>query len=225
VQVMPGEYDVLVTPPPSTLPAPQQCALFAERRLIQAPPDGVAASGALLALPSATFLSGTLQTTELAPVKGAAVEAIALGRSDSIELPPDDPSVTLYNRSAQTTTSDVGAFQLPVDVGSYDVVIRPPAESGFPWQVRHDVDIGALHGAEFATIIDMLSPIALNGTLVYARGANTATQASLDAASVEAYAVITDSANTERAILIGKATADKSGRFMLLFPPSTHMGW
>jgi len=73
VQVMAGDYDVVVTPPPLV-----QCALFAEERLVQAP-DGMTASGALLELPSAAYLKGTLQTTDLAPLKGAAVEAAALG--------------------------------------------------------------------------------------------------------------------------------------------------
>jgi hypothetical protein len=219
VQVMAGEYDVVVTPPPST-----NCALFAEKHLIQAP-DGMVASGALLQLPAATYLMGTLRTTEQAPISGAVVQAVALGRSDSIELPSDDHSVTRYNRSQQTTTDVVGAFRLPVDLGSYDVVFKPAADSGFAWQVRNGVDIGAL-GAKFSTgPLDMLSPVALNGSLVAARRAGTDVAADLDSAQIEAYAVIPDDPDGERAILVGKTTADKNGHFMLLLPPSTHMGW
>jgi hypothetical protein len=218
VQVMPGDYDVVVTPPPSL-----DCALFAEDRLIQPPEGVVAASGTLLALPSTAYLKGTLQTTELAPLKGATIQATALGRSSSIELPTGDHSVTRYNRSQQTTTSADGAFKLSVDLGSYDVVIRPPAQSGFPWQVRHDVDIGA-RNVEFSTVIDMLSPVALEGTLNYAHRSAAAT-ASLDAASVDAYAVIDDPDHGLRGILVGRATADASGQFTLLLPPATHRGW
>jgi hypothetical protein len=219
VQVMPGEYDVLVTPP-SSVP----CALFAERSLVQAP-DGTAASGALLALPSPTYLGGILRTSEHAPVKGAAVEAVALGRSGGIDLPSDDHSVTGYNRSQQATTGDDGSFKLAVDLGSYDVVIKPPADSGFPWQVSHDVDIGATRGVKFSTVIDMLAPVALSGTLTYARGGGSGTQAGLEATQIDAYAVIADAANSERAVPIGQASADKTGHFTLLLPPSTHMDW
>ena len=217
VQVMEGDYDVVVTPPPMV-----GCALFAEERLVQAP-DGVAASGALLELPSAATLKGTLQTTDLAPLKGAAVEAAALARSGSIALPMGDHSVTRYNRSQQTTTAADGSFKLPVDLGSYDVVIRPPADSGFPWQVRHDVDIGA-RGVQFSSVIDMLSPVALKGTLTAMKASGT-TAVNPGGAQVDAYALIDDTDGSVRGISIGKATADSNGQFMLLLPPSTHRGW
>ncbi len=217
VLVMPGDYDVLVTPPSSV-----RCALFAEERLIQGP-DGMDASGALLELPSPAYLKGTLQTTDLAPLQGATVEAAALGRSGDIELSMGDHSVTRYNRSQQTSTTATGEFKLPVDLGSYDVVIRPPPDSGFPWQVRHDVDIGA-RGVEFATVIDMLSPVPLDGTLALARGGSGGS-ASLSGAQIDAYAVIDVQADGVRAIQVGKTVADATGHFMLLLPPSTHRGW
>ncbi|MFI5307146.1 MAG: hypothetical protein ACHQ53_07335 [Polyangiales bacterium] len=217
VQVMEGDYDVVVTPPPMV-----GCALFAEERLVQAP-DGVAASGALLELPSAAYLNGTLQTTDLAPLKGAAVEAAALARSGAIALPMGDHSVTRYNRSQQTTTAADGSFKLPVDLGSYDVVIRPPADSGFPWQVRHDVDIGA-RGVQFSSVIDMLSPVALKGTLTAMKASGTSA-INPGGAQVDAYALIDDQDGSVRGISIGKATADDNGQFMLLLPPSTHLGW
>ena len=46
VEVMPGQYDLVASPPVS-----MPCGLFAERRLVQAP-DGMAATGPSLRLPS-----------------------------------------------------------------------------------------------------------------------------------------------------------------------------
>lgn len=210
VEVMPGEYDLLATPA-STIP----CAIFAERRFIEAP-DGEHASGALLRLPLAAHLRGTLQTADQTPMRGATIDAVALGR----ELDESD-SVTRYNRSRQTTSAQNGTFEMAVDLGSYDVVVKPPAGSGFPWQVRHDVDIAA-RAVPFATIIDMLSPVAVDGRLRYLDGSGR-----FEGAEVVAFAIVADARvpGAERALPIGKATADRDGRFRLLLPPSIHKGW
>lgn len=213
VQVMPGEYDVLATAAASV-----PCAQFAEHFVISAP-EGENASGPLLELPSAAYLKGTVQTMDLSPLSHAAVDAVALGRSEGITLDADDRSVTRYNRSRQTATEADGEFTLPVDLGSYDVVIKPPSGTGFSWQVRHDVAIGK-RDMEFPTVIDMLSPLTLNGTLVYSNP-----NVPLEGAEIAAFAIIDDEFDTERAIPIGRATAGAQGEFTLLLPPSIHKGW
>jgi hypothetical protein len=223
VEVMPGEYDVLATPPAS-----MRCALFAERREIQAPPDTTANMGELLTLPEAAYLTGTLQAMGPSPLSGASVEAIALGQSDVIPLPGDDLSVTRYNRSSQTTSSADGSFKLPVDLGAYDVVIKPPIDSGFPWQVNNDIKVGL--GARKMPLnktIDMPSPVVVTGTLRYP-GANADAQATLQGAEIDAYAIIPiagDDTGATRAVTIGKTAADDQGKFMLLLPPKTQRDW
>ena len=207
-----------------------RCALFAERETIKAPDDQTdIAGGAALTLPNAAYLSGTLQTMGSAPLSGASVEAVALGRSDAVTLPPDDPSVTRYNRTSQTTTGDDGMFKLPVDLGSYDILIKPPVDSGFPWQVSNDVNVGL--GARKAPLssgpINMPSPIVVTGSLRYPGGSDDA-QATLGGAEIDAYAIIDykhDNVVDKRAVAIGKATADDEGKFMLLLPPNTQSSW
>lgn len=215
VEVLPGEYDVVVTPPAAT-----GCALFAERRLVKAPAQGEAASGTLLQLPEAARLTATLQTMDLSPLVGADVNAVALGRRGSIMLEEGDVSVTSYNRSGQTATDEAGMFTLPVDLGSYDVTIKPPPSSGFAWQIRHDVDIGR-RGATFAAIIDMTSPVALRGQLGYGEVARD----TLEGAQVRAYAIVETAEGEPRGIAIGKTEADASGSFRLLLPSSIREGW
>ena len=214
VEVMPGAYDVLATPP-SSMP----CSLYAEHRLIAAP-EGEHASGALLELPPAASLRATLQTTDGAPLAGASVEAVALGRHTGVDLPEDDATITRYNRSRQTASMDDGMFTVPVDLGSYDVVVKPPTGSGFSWQVHYDVNIGA-RGREFRTVIDMVSPVAVSGRLRYSDSDATT---GLENAEVAAFAIIDDESGdpgTERALPLGKATADADGRFTLLLPPAS----
>jgi hypothetical protein len=217
-QALPGEYDVVATPPPGT-----GCAVFAERRLVQ-PPQGndMTANGTLLQLPSATSLTGTLQTTDGMMVQGATVEAVALGRM-AMDPQTNDVKVTRYNRSQQTTTDAAGKFKLPVDQGTYDILFKPPAGSGFAWQVSTDVVIGP-RPTEFGNSVNLLSPVSLMGTLVGGPRSIGAIAAALDSAQIEAYAVVM-APEGERSILLGKAMADQNGHFMLLLPPSTHSGW
>jgi len=42
---------------------------------------------------------------------------------------------------------------------------------------------------------------------------------------VRAFALIEDQTHGKRGVAIGKTSADKSGRFMLLLPPSIQRGW
>jgi len=226
VEVMPGQYDVLATPPAS-----MSCALFAERIMIKPPPGQQVVSGQLLSLPESAYLGGTLQPMGSSPLSGASVEAVALGQNDVIDLPSDEQTVTRYNRSSQTTTMADGSFRLPVDLGAYDVLIKPPVDSGFPWQVNHDVKIGSgCERVKCAKTIDMSSPVVVMGALRYP-GASQDTQATLDGAQIDAFAIISaptmDGGDVPgmRAVAIGKAMSDDQGKFMLLLPPTTQSNW
>jgi len=203
------------------------CAVHA-RRVTIAAPDGMAARGMRLELPGASALRGTLETLDEMPLAGATVDAVALGRVVPVV---DNPAVTTrYNRSRQTITADRGTFEVPVDFGGYDLVIKPPANSGFSWQVRHDVVVGAV--GEFSDRLEVASPVMLNGQLDYAKGGD-AERAKLVGAEILAYAVIAEkppeggdvAVVSQRAVPIGKATADANGMFVLLLPQAISSEW
>ena len=220
VQAMPGEYYVRATPPTS-----MRCALFAELVPIQAPKDKAEAIGATLSLPRAARLTGVVKTSTGMPLSNTSVEARALGLADVVELPPGDLSVTTYNRSNGTLTDSFGNFSLSVDVGSYDFVFKPLADSGFPWQVRTKIMVGlSARESPFNTEVIALSPVVVTGLLRYA-GTGEAAQA----AEIEAYALIpVDPDNPEgeeRAVPIGKTMGDADGRFTLLLPVSIGDTW
>jgi hypothetical protein len=219
VQLLEGSYDVVVTPPTSA-----SCAIYAEHRLIEAP-DKMAASGARFELHDPAYLRGTVRTKDLAPVAGATVDAIALGRATTLDLGPGDQPLTRYNRSRQVVTAADGTFSIPVDLGSYDLQVKGPASSGFSWQVQHDIDIGSR--IPFKTDVDMSSPVMLTGRLGFANDGDKP-QSALAGAEVLAFAVIRDKTITpstgefaetsERAVAIGKTMADSDGAFTLLLP-------
>ena len=205
VQVIPGQhYEVLATPP-STMP----CALLNKEHTVAAPPGEMSPGSVSFDLPDAAYLSGTLRTMDSTPLRGAAIDAIALASG-----------ADRYNRSRPASTDVDGSFKLQIDLGTYDVIIKPAPGSGLPWQVRHNVVIGKAD--DFATAIDMHLPVAVEGSLVY-RGASTA-DPSLKDAVVAAYAIIVDG-GSDRAVPIGSTTADQNGRFTLLLPPSIQSGW
>jgi hypothetical protein len=220
VQLLEGSYDVVVTPPTSA-----SCAIYAEHRLIEAPPEQMAASGARFELHDPGYLRGTVRTKDLAPVANATVDAIALGRASTLDLGAGDQPLTRYNRSRQVVTMADGTFSIPVDLGSYDLQVKGPANSGFSWQVQHDVDVGSRQ--PFRTTVDMSSPVMLTGRLGFANDGDKP-QPALAGAEVLAFAVIRDKTITPstgefaetsvRAVAIGKTMADGDGAFMLLLP-------
>jgi hypothetical protein len=217
IEVIPGDYEVVVTPPVSL-----ECAIFAEERLIKGPAEGDAI-GSGLTLPSTAYIGGTLQTIDQDPLSGATIDAQALGRREGIELAETDRSVTRYNRSRQATSDMEGMFRLPLDLGAYDVVVKPPAAGGFPWQILHDVNIGS-RDVDFLTIINVDSPVPVEGTLRY-RGGDDAATATLEGAEIRAFTLIDDPDLGERAINVGTAVVDADGSFTLLLSGETRNGW
>lgn len=214
-EVPAGQYEVVVTPAIDS-----GCGVFAETREIQAPEAGVTAA-ALLQLPLRSFLSGrVLGGYGMAPVVGATLVANALGLRDAIALEPNDDAVTRYNRTQQTATGMFGEFMLPIDLGAYDVLIKPPPESGFAWHVLRDVNVGARTETPFDREVVLAAPVVLRGTLRTPSG-----ETAMASATVRAYTTTADAERGERAIPIGTATADARGEFELLLPASIDRGW
>jgi hypothetical protein len=151
------------------------------------------------------------------PLKGGSIDGVALGRGSE---PDDLGRITRFNRSRQTTSNAQGEFKLLLDLGSYDIVIKPPPGSGFPWQVRYDVEVEADSDLPPMTL-GMVWPISVDGTLRHA-GDDRKT---VEGAMVEAYALVPDGENGRRAISIGRTMASREGAFTILLPPSTQKHW
>jgi hypothetical protein len=214
-RVLPGDYVVVVTPPVNV-----ECEMYAERTRIETAVGG-GVSDVKLALRRASVLRGTLQTPDRSPVGAASVEARALGRAFPGTDDEDRASVPTYNRSTQTATDEGGAFRLPLDLGSYDVVLKPAPDSGFAWHVLYDVEIDRPDDT-FATKVVLDAPIAIDALLRYSAG-NAAAQSTLASAEVQAYATL-ETLSGPRAIQVARGIADETGRVTLLISPTPQAG-
>lgn len=217
VVVMPGEYEVVVTPPLNGA-----CGLFARRIAIQAPEGGGDPEVYPIQIPGMAVIEGDLLTRNGEAVLGATIQAQTLSR-DGIDQ-SEEPSVTRYNRSAQTTTDAEGAFRLPLDLGSYDLIAKPPEGTGFAWQVLKDVDIGS-RDQSFRRSLELAAPVPVEGSIRIATADDGAGAVTGPAgAEIRAFTIIDDIADGKRSIAIGRATADADGNFTLLLSPALYPG-
>jgi hypothetical protein len=197
--VLPGTYDVIVTPAQGDL------AVVAQRVRIEGGNEVV--RGQLFTVPQRARLSGSLEVWDGRPVVGATARAAALRRPLTI-----DDVAGAFNRSTDTTTDANGLFTLRLDTGAYDVTVRPPSGSRFPWVVSpdwafHDSD-SEQHGA-----FVLPAPVPLRG-LVHGLDGSP-----LSGAELKAYILVDDAAGDTRAIEVGRAVTGLEGTYELLLPP------
>lgn len=212
-RVVPGEYVVLVTPPSAV-----NCEIFAERRQIvaaQTEPD-------TLELRTPTKLNGKILDSQMAPIANATIDAIALGIDTNTMVAENDLTVPIYNRSRQTSSQLNGAFEFYVDVGVYDLIVKPPAQSGFAWQVQPGLSIGGSRNADFTTRVELGAPALIEGNLRYADGSGKGT---LAGAEVHAYTVEDEKGPNARGVEIGHTTADENGNVTLFVSPEPQPPW
>jgi hypothetical protein len=206
--LIPGLYEVVVTPPADRDRGNYGVALTTELPL-QSP-----ANGQRYELPSRAHLGGTVRTPDERVMSGAMVNATALG-----VVPEGGDPVARHNRTSDSTTDPLGQFNLPLDVGVYDVYVRPPAGSRFPWVVSPAYMIGAATNT-YTDVFEVTAPVPLIGTIhsVPPAAPGVEVMPVVEAnAEIRAYAIIGDG-ESQRAVHIGTATSGDDGSFMLLLP-------
>lgn len=199
----PATYEIVVTPSQSES---ELGVLRTEQRL------GSDANGQLFTVPARARFGGTVQTASGLRMIDARVEARTLGSDRDGTL----DAVAFQARSSQTTTDPMGLFDLRLDVGLYDVVIEPPAETNFPWRIQREVAIGGSM-APLGTVYELDNPVPITGVASWlVAGAHQP----VAEGEVRAYAVIEAPDGSVRAVLVGRTTTDASGAYTLLLPPS-----
>ena len=118
--------------------------------------------------------------------------------------------VARYNRAAETTAGPTGWFSLRLDLGQYDVVARPPVETGYPWVVFPAVSV-AIPGTTSTRSVDIGMPVPRTGVVRANDGSPLA------GARVTAYIVLDDAVGA-RAVAVARTVSDAEGQYRLLLP-------
>lgn len=202
LSLLPGEYDVIVTPSAVSTDDPRdEPGILSQRVTLGSGVRDV--RGQVLVLPRRTSFGAQIWTPagETLPVD---VEASPLRREGAQGL------VARYNRAATTTAGPSGWFDLRLDLGLYDISACPPAEGGFPWVVFPGVNV-AIPGSTSVRMVDIGMPVPRTGVVRAHDGTP------LVGARVTAY-VILDDPEGERAVRVATAVSDAYGSYRLLLP-------
>jgi hypothetical protein len=204
IDLLPGTYEVVVTP------GSEYGVLREMLRIDDVDGDGQV-QGQSFQVPTRAPYAGSVRTQLGEPMFDALVRGQARGSTFGGTL----SDVAVFARSNESYTDANGYFNLPLDVGLYDVVVEPPAGTNWPWALGLDRAIGG-SAAPIDDVFELGTPVPLTGRAVYESG----TGAPLGNAVVNAYAIIETSTGDTRTVQIGRATTDMDGQFTLLLPPS-----
>jgi hypothetical protein len=155
----------------------------------------------------ATNVAGTATIADGRVLAGALVEALPLGcpapAADAGDVPPD--STRCMPRSAQAITDSAGAFALFLDPGSYVLRVEPAEGTRLPW-VSQRLSVPSAQVVHFS----VPAPTRVQVALFDPQGPPIAN------AIVRGFSMQPDG----RAVEIGRAITDATGRFDLYLDPA-----
>jgi hypothetical protein len=227
VYLLPGQYAVSTVPKASLdQDDPGGSALAADTRIWTVPSAPEEQSGKVIALGSAFHVTGNVVATN-GPVATAQVQAVA--SPQSIQYDPLqntlDSSITAKVRAAFIPrasaggVSSTGDFELKTDPGTFDISVRPNADTGFPWLVMPNVPVTSVTAG--LGHLDMPLPVSYRGT-VTTPGAEGPQP--VPSASVRAYIYLkgteytTDIENADSVLQVAETRASTDGTFNVLIP-------
>ncbi len=203
VALLPGDYRVFLSPNRDSQNV-DRATTQATTAVIETQPGDAPQQGQLYMLATGSRYRGAVRAKDGEPLDNVLVRAVALG------LPGYLGEVATYNRTSEAVSGREGAFELPVDVGYYDLVARPAASIGFPWMYVPNQAIGVQKETINVAGFVLPTPLLLAGTLAREGGKPQGS------ASVDAYALVQGFDGGRRAVLIGQTLTDAEGHYSLL---------
>ncbi len=200
--VMPGTYRVVVVP----ADADRAGVLVDESVVIDPRSAGTVIAGGEYSLPVRARLLGGVFTPGGDPIPLAGLRARRVPAPSSLSA----GDVQRFGRSSEAVADAYGEFSLPLDVGTFDLVVRAGEGTGYAWHVVSDVVV-ADHQGDTPMDVSIAPPIPASGVVRAADGAPLAS------ALVRAY-VLLGSGDALRAVPVGEATTASDGSYELLLP-------
>jgi hypothetical protein len=209
VQLLPGVYDVFISPSSETgnSTALSTTKVPGTTRVLSLPP-GTAFEGPNFKLGPAIHFDGLVRSPGGEPMPNVKVTARPL----AIPGPTDDDDVYKYARPAAAITARNGTFELDVDRGYFDLIVEPPSESGFAWV--HSLN-RVVRGEPERPVgpLEPSVPVPVSGHVEHEG-------MPLPGATVEAFALIAAEPGGRRAVRIAQTVTDDAGAYRLALPPA-----
>ena len=184
--LLPGNYDVTITP--------TDLSFAVSTQSVRITSVGGAIRGQLFRVARRTQLGGSVVLNNIAEaLSDVPVEARAVADATR-------------NRTSESVTDETGRFALLLDVGSYDLFLRPGVETGFAWIVAPDLAVGAVDSTLIANY-QVTAPVPVHGIV---RDANDIELAGLE---VRAFAL-----SGERYVEVGRSRINEDGSYEVLLP-------
>lgn len=200
VELLPGQYEVVITPSGSDLGV-----LVVDALDLSTAAAGATLMGQRFEVEARTRLGGRVQTTDGEEMAGSEIFAIARS-TDS------DARAGAFARSSDAVADATGRFDLPLDIGVYDLRVRPPTESGFSWVLVPNFAIGNT-GTTVSVRYQVEAPVPVSGVLRDADGTPVV------GATVRAFTILEADDGIPRALLMGETTSAEDGSYRVLLPP------
>jgi hypothetical protein len=227
VYLPPGKYRV-ATVPQSPLDASSEGVqlLAADSRewTVPATPDEQA--GKVIELSPAWPINGTVRDASRAAVATAQVQAVPSTKSilsDALQRTVDSSlsqaRASFVPRASAGSVDNTGYFELKTDLGTFDLTVRPDANTGFAWLVMPNVVVTDKKVGANLGDITMPLPFPYGGTVT-----SDADGSLVPGALVRAYIYVKDgqytaeSESADSLLQVAEARADKYGKFEILIP-------
>lgn len=191
-QVFPGSYSVSVTPPNDV---ENPWAVLSVDVEVTENPIFIEP----LIVPPKVALLGVVESFQGNTFVGATISARARLSTES----------ELMHRSQETASGPDGDFELAVDVGLYDVQVKVPTASGFPWLVEPSLVVSE----NLSRTYRLPPPIPIEGSLTASNGNP------VSGARLRAY-VLSDDGLVIRPIQVAETQSREDGTYRLLMAPS-----
>ncbi len=194
-ELLPGFYSVTVTPPEDV---ENSWGVLSAEALVG---EEITATESLV-VPPQVGLRGWVTTFRDETAIGVTVLARARAAREA----------TATHRSQEAVSNDLGAFAMSVDVGLYDINVKPSSETGFAWLVEPELvmDPGS---AESIRGYRLQPPIPVQGVL------RTHDGEVVPNALVRAYVLTGTEGSTTRPIQVAETLSGDDGSYRLLIAP------